>query len=260
MDIRNSISSFQSLKGCRVVEGFLQILLFDHVNETYFENLSFPELTEITDYFLMYRVNGLRSLGQLFPNLAIIRGQNLFFTYSFVLFEMSSLQEIGLYSLTDIVHGLIRIDKNPLLCFVKTIDWDLIAHEHGEHFIDSSKSDNECPLCPGEDKSNSDGNTTLACPMARNPHRPLCWNTQHCQKVCKGGCRTCNSEGECCAKKCLGGCSGENRDECHVCKNITTSINECADECEPNTYMVCFDILFRLLHASFFFDNTNLIS
>lgn len=46
-------------------------------------------------------------------------------------------QEIGLYSLTDIVHGLVRIDKNPSLCYVNTIDWDLIAKEGkgDEHFI-----------------------------------------------------------------------------------------------------------------------------
>jgi hypothetical protein len=37
------------------------------------------------------------------------------------------LQELGLYSLTDILRGGVRIEKNPLLCFVDTVNWDLIA-------------------------------------------------------------------------------------------------------------------------------------
>jgi hypothetical protein len=36
-------------------------------------------------------------------------------------------QELGLYSLTDILRGGVRIEKNPLLCFVDTVNWDLIA-------------------------------------------------------------------------------------------------------------------------------------
>jgi hypothetical protein len=39
------------------------------------------------------------------------------------------LQELGLYSLTDILRGGVRIEKNPLLCFVDTVNWDLIAKE-----------------------------------------------------------------------------------------------------------------------------------
>jgi len=37
------------------------------------------------------------------------------------------LQELGLYSLTDILRGGVRIEKNPLLCFVDTVSWDRIA-------------------------------------------------------------------------------------------------------------------------------------
>lgn len=251
MDIRNSVNSFENLRGCRVVEGFVQILLFDNVNESVFSNISFPELREITDFLLMYRVNGLRSLAQLFPNLAVIRGQNLFYAYAFIVFEMSSLQEIGLYSLTDILHGAIRIDKNPSLCFVDSIDWDLIAHESGDNFIRNVKPESECPLCPGDDKTpSSDGNVTRVCPIAKTKPkyehlegRHLCWNRQHCQKVCKDGCTTCNSKGECCAKECLGGCYGEKRNECHVCKNVTMSFTNsinCTWECPKNLYLVSY--------------------
>ena len=92
VDIRNSVEAFQRLEGCRVVEGFVQIVLIDHATESSFTNLSFPNLREITHYLLLYRVNGLRSIGKLFPNLAVIRGETLFLNYALVVFEMMHLQ------------------------------------------------------------------------------------------------------------------------------------------------------------------------
>jgi hypothetical protein len=251
VDIRNTLDTFDRLKGCHVVEGFVQILLFDNVNETELSLLSFPNLTEITDYLLLYRVNGLRSIGQLFPNLSVIRGQVTFYTYSLVVFEMSSLQEIGLYSLTDITHGLIRIDKNPSLCFVNSIAWDLIAHDKGDdHFIKNLKSPNECPICPGDEKEDDFGNgrTHLSCPKA--PHRftsetfdrdaRLCWNRQHCQKICPSECKhACNANGQCCDESCLGGCSVDNLKLCTVCKNLSMEFGpkkKCMTTCPAHQY------------------------
>lgn len=78
----------------------------------------------------------MRNLTQLFPNLSVIRGHSLFINYALVAFEMMNLQEIGLYSLTDIVRGAVHFEKNPALCFVDTIDWDLIARSGiDEHVI-----------------------------------------------------------------------------------------------------------------------------
>ncbi|XP_044256884.1 insulin-like receptor [Tribolium madens] len=251
VDIRNTLDSFNRLKGCHVVEGFVQILLFDNVNETELSLLSFPNLTEITDYLLLYRVNGLRSIGQLFPNLSVIRGRSTFYTYSFVVFEMSSLQEIGLYSLTDITRGLIRIDKNPSLCFVNSIDWEAIAHEKGEHFIKNLKSPNECPICPGDEKEDESSNSVahnIHCHKA--PHRSdsenfdrdvhLCWNRQHCQKICPPKCKhACNANLECCDESCLGGCSINDTKLCTVCKNLSMKFGankQCMSSCPRDYY------------------------
>jgi hypothetical protein len=44
------------------------------------------------------------------------------------------LQELGLYALTNILRGSVRIEKNPLLCFVDTVNWELIA-KTGQHSI-----------------------------------------------------------------------------------------------------------------------------
>lgn len=91
-DVRNWVSSFKELKGCRIIEGFLMITLIDKYNEADYEGLEFPELTEVTDFVLFYRVNGLKSLGKLFPNLRVIRGNQLIKDFSLVVFEMMHLQ------------------------------------------------------------------------------------------------------------------------------------------------------------------------
>ena len=71
LDIRNTVQSFSQLNDCRVIEGFLQIVLMDRTNESDFKNLTFPKLREITGYLLLYRVNGLTTLANLFPNLSL---------------------------------------------------------------------------------------------------------------------------------------------------------------------------------------------
>ena len=63
-------------------------------------------------------------------------GQSLFFNNALVVYEMMQLQELGLSSLTDIPRGAVHIEKNPSLCFVDTIDWNLIAKSgRDDHFI-----------------------------------------------------------------------------------------------------------------------------
>lgn len=46
-----------------------------------------------------------------------------------------TLQDIGLTSLTSIMRGSIRVEKNPVLCYIDTIDWGYIAVAGEEHFI-----------------------------------------------------------------------------------------------------------------------------
>lgn len=55
IDIRNAVRHFSRLKGCRLVEGFVQILLIDNAESSEYTNISFPELREITGYLLLYR-------------------------------------------------------------------------------------------------------------------------------------------------------------------------------------------------------------
>ncbi|KAG5337371.1 INSR protein, partial [Acromyrmex charruanus] len=210
IDIRNSVDTFAVLKDCRVIEGFLQIVLIENNTEADFENVSFPELREITGYFLLYRVEGLRSLSKLFPNLEVIRGDILLTDYAFMIYEMKSMQEIGLINLTKISRGGVRIEKNPALCFTNTVNWSLIVSA-GENFIKDNRNEQSCPhhvkgcsQCPGS----------------------YCWTAQRCQKLERPKCH----------EQCLGECYGPSDTECYVCKHYRHE-GRCIESCPPNLYV-----------------------
>ncbi|XP_071393773.1 insulin-like growth factor 1 receptor, partial [Centroberyx affinis] len=186
IDIRNEISEFKRLENCTVVEGYLQILLIsdktNNLNQELFRSLSFPKLTVITDYLLLFRVSGLDSLSTLFPNLSVIRGRNLFYNYALVIFEMTSLKDIGLYNLRNITRGTIRIEKNPELCYLDSVDWSLIMD------ADYNKNENtqykECgDVCPGIMEDNPLCQRT----MFKGNYDYRCWTSNHCQKAWNDG-------------------------------------------------------------------------
>ncbi|XP_035220524.1 insulin-like peptide receptor [Stegodyphus dumicola] len=234
IDIRNNVSFFHKLENCSVVEGSVQILLIDTAGSKDFENISFPKLQEITGYLILYRVQGIQSLSKLFPNLAVIRGDVLFHNYAFVLYEMFSLLDIGLVNLTTILRGSVRIEKNPHLCYVDTIDWDILAKSgHGGHFIKKNKQHEECPdTCPDTN-----------CPTSSKSKPPrlqkLCWNSHTCQKVCSVDCEyknlTCSSKHHCCHPECLGGCNGPLSRECIACRHVIYN-GKCMKSCPLGTY------------------------
>ncbi|KAL2712200.1 insulin-like receptor isoform X1 [Vespula squamosa] len=141
---------------------------------------------------------------------------------------MMHLQEIGLHSLTDILRGSVRFEKNPALCYVDTIDWDVIAKAgKGEHVISGNKPKNGCPIC--------EKNCTT---RLTKPDETLCWNRQHCQRICDKKCGegSCDATNRCCHPSCLGGCTGLTANNCKVCKNVLVGGSHCQDRCPNGTY------------------------
>lgn len=102
-------------------------MLMDELTLNDTKNISFPDLVEITGYLMLYRISGLKTLSNLFPNLAIIRGRDLFKDYALIIYEMIELADIGLKSLVEIERGNVRIEKNEKLCFVHTVNWRRIT-------------------------------------------------------------------------------------------------------------------------------------
>ncbi|GCC16689.1 hypothetical protein chiPu_0017316 [Chiloscyllium punctatum] len=179
MDIRNHVSDLRQLENCTIIEGYLQILLIFNGKAEDFRALRFPKLTVITDYLLLYRVYGLETLRDLFPNLAVIRGINLFFNYALVIFEMIHLKEIGLYSLQNITRGAVRIEKNHDLCYLSTIDWSFILDPVENNYIDRNKQQSECgDVCPGT----MEDQPLCIKTSVNNQYNYRCWNANHCQK------------------------------------------------------------------------------
>lgn len=127
IDIRNAASNLSKLSNCSVIEGSLHIVLIEHATPESFENFTFPNLIEITDYMLVWKVSGLTTLSKMFPNLNLIRGRKLFYNYAFVVFNNPDLKEIAMSNLTKIERGAVKIEKNNNLCFSDTINWLLIA-------------------------------------------------------------------------------------------------------------------------------------
>ncbi|KRX85799.1 Insulin receptor, partial [Trichinella pseudospiralis] len=192
---------------CTVVEGDVRLTLMTSQNLTDddFRLVIMPNVREITGSILVFQVLGLRSLGSLFPNLRLIRGNSLVHNYALVLFQNPNLREIGLTNLVEISKGGVRIVNNPELCYAKTVAWEELCREQYAHVvIEGGKNANLCSeKCVGDDR---------LC-LERSNGR-ACWNHDHCQLTCPVDCASqglaCNgttTAGQkpfCCHRSCAG--------------------------------------------------------
>ncbi|ROT82246.1 insulin-like growth factor 1 receptor precursor [Penaeus vannamei] len=190
---------------------------------------SFPGLREITHHLLVYRVFNLTSLRGLFPNLAVIRGDVLFHNYALVIYDAPSLREVGLVSLAVILRGSVRIERNPQLCFVHTVDWEHITvNRLAENYINRNRPQRECPECP----------PALGCFRSRRCGAPRCWGPQHCQALCGGECPGGCVGNQCCHEECLGGCQRpHSATSCHACRNLLDE-GRCTQSCSSPKFKV----------------------
>lgn len=203
MSVWNNVGDFEQLRGCNVIVGSLKILLIEKANIPDYQNISFPELTEIKGYLLLYRVKGLTSLGKLFPNLSVIRGMTLITDYSLVLYDVTHLQELGLRNLKYIARGSLRIERCPNLCYIHTIDWSKIAGSSDDlHTFDMSEGD------------------CLSCPTHCNG---LCWNQEYCQQT----------ETDNCDPECIGCRRPNDPNECYACRTYMDN-QRCVSQCPLN--------------------------
>ena len=204
-DEHTGMASLVKYENCSVVEGSISITSAVY-EMTGFGNYSLPNLVEVTDFVLLYRADEIDSLESLFPRLSVIRGHKLVQFYALAIYQMKNMVRVGLPSLTHIMNGGVRIEKNPLLCYVDTIDWKKIVVQENDknshiEIIDNQSPNNCLDKCP--DKCSDDG----------------CWSSAHCQRVivpCPEGtdykdeimCYRNNKgeEGRPCHNECIGGC------------------------------------------------------
>jgi insulin receptor len=130
----------EKLGHCRIIDGSLGI---SSIEDERIRNLSFSLLTEIAGTLKVHNVNFLLSIGSLFPNLAVIRGNSPNKGAALEISDNKMLSEIGLKSLRFIGKGNVRVVDNPNLCFAETIDWSVIAVNATENEVKASISINK---------------------------------------------------------------------------------------------------------------------
>ncbi|KAG7473244.1 hypothetical protein MATL_G00093620 [Megalops atlanticus] len=148
---------------------------------------------------------------------------------------MTSLKDIGLANLRNITRGAIRIEKNPELCYLDSVDWSLIMDAEFNNFIAGNKQSKECgDVCPGIMEDNPQCIKT----SFNDNYSYRCWTSSHCQKVCPSKCekRACTETGECCHPQCLGGCAVPDSDTaCAACLHYFHE-GQCVPDCPGGTY------------------------
>lgn len=103
MNIVGNIDHMKQFKNCTIILGNVKMTLIDRVTQSQqWEQLSLPNLREITDNLVLYRVYGLESLGTIFPNLTVIRGFKLAFDYALILYENKNLTEVNILFLYNV--------------------------------------------------------------------------------------------------------------------------------------------------------------
>jgi hypothetical protein len=88
------------LENCTAILGnlVLNFPIFDdeetNYNASMINNRTFPLLYEITGYFGVFLVTHLDSLGNMFPELRVIRGRRLFSNFAFFIYD-SGIREVN---------------------------------------------------------------------------------------------------------------------------------------------------------------------
>ena len=238
IDINNKgedtkMSSLKKFQNCRVVEGSISITSAIYPMEEGFTNYSLPNLVEVTDYVLLYRADEITSLETLFPKLAVIRGHKLVVFYALAIYQMKNMESVGLPSLTHIMNGGVRIEKNPRLCYVDTVKWEEIVVQ---------ETDKKSHI---EIVDNQDSNKCLD--SCQSHCSGGCWSSESCQRLlvpCEEGfsCYRDNQGklGPPCSSQCVGGCE-EDSNSCVACNNtrlMQGGANNftCTDTC-PDHYV-----------------------
>uniref|UniRef100_A0A182YDQ9 receptor protein-tyrosine kinase n=2 Tax=Anopheles stephensi TaxID=30069 RepID=A0A182YDQ9_ANOST len=219
VDIRNDLRRLSEIENCTVISGFFQMVLLDRVPAEEFEKYRFPKLREVTGYMLFFRVINLTTLRRLFPQLAVIRGQQLIGNYALVFYYMENMIEVGLKSLIAIQRGFVYTLHCPQLCHLDTIDWAAI-----------SGLDNNTKNLNSFEPPKSVCNKSEVC---RSCEPKFCWGSESCQKFYKG--YNFNRRIKC-HPQCIGGCKGTAATECNVCRGLKEG-RQCVEQCSADKLM-----------------------
>lgn len=125
----------ESIRNCTLILGYFRVLnakFIEFSNQSNDASPLFPNITEITDYLLVFQAQYITHLGQLLPRLSLIRGVSLFrSSFSLILFLSPSLTHVNLPRLVSIRRGRVLFSRLYHVCYVSTIDWSTIVVAEG---------------------------------------------------------------------------------------------------------------------------------
>ncbi|XP_046861497.1 insulin receptor-like [Xenia sp. Carnegie-2017] len=227
----------KKLRRCTSVYGSVHLkkIAISSKNEFLSEQLRFPKLREITGHLIVtFLLQGVYSLSNILPNLAVIRGrlEDLFQGYALVVYQNDALLNLGLDSLTTIQQGGVRIEHNDRLCFLNQVRWKSVMQNGESKKYDLVKKDNS-------------GDCFMTC--SHRCHTPsghglsgnkYCWGRyrKNCQKLCDQRCGYNGCEKDttdrCCHSQCLGGCTQANSPHhCYACRSLRLENGSCVPNC-----------------------------
>lgn len=176
--VGNTANSLLWLRNCSIIEGSLQVIwIVNEVTPANYTNIVLPDLEEITGYLLFFRVSGLQTIGQIFPNLRVIRAEEIFYGFGLVIYEVDDLQSISLANLNYLGYPIVA-GYNPQLCFLHTTDWSQVIPKRPEPPVpvvyDKTIGKERCALMEG---------CSMACGANLESSRDEyhCWDNDHCQ-------------------------------------------------------------------------------
>ncbi|XP_060804342.1 insulin-like growth factor 1 receptor [Amyelois transitella] len=210
----NSLEKLKLLEDCVVVLGDLQVMVMEKAVKKDFDKFTFSKLREVTGFVILYRVKGLESVGQLFPNLVRIRGDKVFNDFGLIVYDMEDLKEIGLYNLLKIDRGGVIIWSVPQACFITTVNWKAIV-PMARRVFEYSEDAMHC---------------ASACRCTNDLDTNKCWNTKRCQRFYEG------PEAENCHEQCFG-CRITSPNQCLLCRHYTYK-HECVSACPNDTLLL----------------------
>lgn len=116
--LQNELEDLSKLENCTIITGYLSLLLMEKATDEHdWDKYSFPNLIEIWEYLFVYRARRLTTLGNLFPNLRLIKGQETIHNHALVIWSMDSLQEV-LNIFWSLPTNCLQINMTPRFFYV----------------------------------------------------------------------------------------------------------------------------------------------
>ncbi|KAM3179728.1 hypothetical protein ACTXT7_000011 [Hymenolepis weldensis] len=158
------------------------------------------------------------------------------------------METLILPSLRVIQRGGVRIDINPNLCYVRTVNWSYILGNQTSAAAPIRLFTNRliCPdTCQPECATPTTEPRVLSADSKSKPNKKEtihCWSSSHCQSICSPKCTNlglaCRMDDPytCCHDECLAGCYGPGSDSCVACKGARYC-GFCVTHCPLGTYL-----------------------